>query len=100
MKKELEEYIKYVENNKKKKDLKEEVLIKIKFFEHERLVHLIVTFFTGIAAILFFLGFLIIESIPLFILFLITLALFIPYIIHYFYLENGTQKLQRLYFKI
>ncbi len=100
MKKELEEYIKYVENNKKKKDLKEEVLIKIKFFEHERLVHLIVTFFTGIAAILFFLGFLIIESIPLFILFLITLLLFIPYIIHYFYLENGTQKLQRLYFKI
>lgn len=100
MKKELEEYIKYVENNKKKKDLKEEVLIKIKFFEHERLVHLIVTFFTGIAAILFFLGFLIIESIPLFILFIITLLLFIPYIIHYFYLENGTQKLQRLYFKI
>lgn len=100
MKKELEEYIKYVENNKKKKDIKEEVLIKIQFFQHERLVHLIVTFFTGITAVLFFLGFLIIESIPLFILFLITLLLFIPYIIHYFHLENGTQKLQKLYFEI
>lgn len=98
MRKELLDYIDYVEKNKNKKNLKEELLIKIQFFQHERLIHLIVTFFTGISTILFLLGFLILESLPLFVLFTITLLLFIPYIIHYFYLENGTQKLQRLYF--
>ena len=47
MKRYLYEYINEVSdklNNKKDvKELKEEILIKINFFQHERLVHLIVT---------------------------------------------------------
>ena len=75
--KELEEKINY------KKITKEEIenlYTWILFFQHERLVHLIVTFFTGISTILFLLGLLCFSTIPLLLLFLITLCLFIPYI--------------------
>ena len=69
----------------------------IVFFQHERLVHLIVTFFVGIAMVLFFIGFIITENILVFVLFLLLLCLFIPYIFHYYYLENNVQKLYDYY---
>lgn len=98
MKLKLENYIKKTEKDiKNNKVNKDELLIVTKFFQHERLVHLIVTFFVGISSILFLIGFLLVENIYLFVLFLITLCLFIPYIFHYYYLENGTQKLYELY---
>lgn len=104
MKKSIEDTIEEIEQKIKKKeinkDFAEEVLTKIQFFQHERLVHLIVTFFTGIGCILFLLGFIAFEMIPLFLLFIVTLMLFIPYIFHYYTLENGTQKLYDLYFEI
>ena len=104
MKIKLREYIKDLErklkDNKIEKNLDEEVYTWITFFQHERLIHLIVTFFTGISCILFLLGTLYFETLPLLLLFLITLCLFIPYILHYYYLENGVQKLYDLYFKI
>ena len=94
---ELEQLIK---NNQTTKELAEEVYTWILFFQHERLVHLIVTFFSGIGTILFLFGFLTFENIPILLLFLVTLCLFIPYIFHYYYLENGVQKLYDLYFDI
>ena len=101
MKMKLGDYISNVENelkNKKVSDtLASEILTQISFFQHERLVHLIVTFFTGISTILFLLGFLFLENLAIFLLFLVTLLLFIPYIFHYYYLENGVQKLYDLY---
>ena len=104
MKQKLEDYIKELEEKIEKKNIKkglsEEVLTKIHFFQHERLVHLIVTFFVGVSSILFLLGFISFENIALLLLFILTLLLFIPYIFHYYTLENGTQKLYDLYFKI
>lgn len=104
MKIKLKDYIKEletkIEKKKIEKNLAEEVYTWIQFFQHERLIHLIVTFFTGISTILFLLGSLYLENISLLILFAITLALFIPYIFHYYYLENGVQKLYDLYFEI
>lgn len=104
MKLKLNNYISELEdklkNNKIDKDLDEEVLTTIGFFQHERFVHLLVTVFVGISCILFLLGTLQFGIIGLFLLFLITLLLFIPYIFHYYYLENGTQKLYDLYFVI
>jgi len=101
MKMKLKDYISNIEDELKEKrissTLTSEILTQISFFQHERLVHLIVTFFTGISAILFLLGFLFLENIALFLLFLVTLLLFIPYIFHYYYLENGVQKLYDLY---
>ncbi len=104
MKKELQKTIKELEEQikKKKEDptLIEDTLTKIHFFQHERLVHLIVTFMTGVSSILFLIGFELTDSLPLLLLFLITLLLFIPYIFFYYHLENGTQKLYELYFKL
>ncbi len=96
----IEELNRKIEKKKIDKNLSEEVLTWIQFFQHERLVHLIVTFFTGIGTILFLLGSLYFENIPLLLLFFITLCLFIPYIFHYYYLENGVQKLYDIYFTI
>ena len=104
MKIKLEDYIKKLENENKKdkidKNLPEEILHVIEFFQHERFVHLIVTFFAGISTILFLISFLVLENIFLFLLFLVTFCLFVPYIFHYYYLENGTQKLYDLYLDI
>lgn len=97
MKKYLYEYINYVINNKNEIDL-EDMLIKINFFQHERLIHLIITLFY----VIMFLIFLILVSlsyifiIPAFIL----LIFVIFYIIHYFRLENGVQSLYFLYDEI
>lgn len=103
MKIKLKDYIKELEekiNHKKiEKEEIENLYTWILFFQHERLVHLIVTFFTGISTILFLLGLLYFSTIPLLLLFLITLFLFIPYIFYYYYLENGVQKLYDLYFQ-
>ncbi len=95
-----EDLEKRIKEKQVNKELLEEVYTWILFFQHERLVHLIVTVFAGLATILFLLGFIAFENISIFLLFLITLCLFIPYIFHYYYLENGVQKLYNLYFDI
>lgn len=106
MRENLKEYNAYLDEIiekkeiKNKEDLLDEVLTQIKFFQHERLVHLIVTFFEGIGTVLF-LGFaLLTNNIGMYILFFLGILLFFPYILHYYYLENGTQSLYKKYFKI
>ncbi len=104
MKKYLYDYIAQIDeiiksgnyNNLEK--IKEEHLIKIKFFQHERLIHLIITLFYCVFMLIFFaisslfLGFLIIAFI------LLIFVLF--YIVHYFRLENGVQYLYVQYDKL
>lgn len=74
-----------------------------KYFQHERLIHLMVTLFFGILMI--FSIWLSINRTELLygVLVLIVSVLEIAYIIHYYRLENGVQKLweieQRLYKK-
>lgn len=104
MKNYLYDYIKEIDeliNNGNINDieeLKKEHLVKIQFFQHERMIHLIVTLFYFI----FMLIFLAIASI--FWLFLvigfILLIFVIFYIIHYFRLENGVQYLYVQYDKL
>lgn len=106
MKESLKEYNEYldkvIESKKieKKDELLEEILIQINFFQHERLVHLIVTFMTALATILFLFFSVLLESIGMTLLFIITFCLFVPYIFHYYYLENGVQALYKKYFQI
>ena len=101
MKKYLYEYIKLVETkikDKKVDNLKEDLLIKISFFQHERLIHLLVTLFY---AFLFLVFIVLISLSYVFVIPAIILAVFlICYIIHYFRLENGVQYLYNLYDKI
>ena len=79
---------------------KAELLVQIGFFQHERLIHLIVTVLFALMTVLVF-----ILAVTNFapwtgILLLLLLILLIPYIKHYWLLENGTQKLYEYYEKL
>ncbi len=95
MKEDLTNYLIKLENSKSID--KKELLINIKLFQHERLIHLIVTVFVGLATLIFFGLGLITELVPLLILGIITLILFAFYIVHYYFLENSVQKLYKYY---
>lgn len=98
----LNDYIKLVDEviNSKKvtKTFKEQHLIKIKFFQHERLIHLLVTLFY---VLFLFISLYFSTIIPNFIIiFFLLLVILLFYVIHYFRLENGVQYLYKQYDKI
>ena len=105
MKVELFNYIKKIERKLKRKQhidshLIEVHLQKISFFQKERLIHLLVTIFTGISVLLT-LGLLLIKpSVMIFLLLFILCTLFIHYIIYYYFLENGVQTHYKQYEKM
>jgi len=75
----------------------------IQHFQHERLIHLLVTFFFAGLLLLFVIGYFValitisLSSLTWLLLAAITLLLITElfYIRHYYILENGTQKLYR-----
>jgi len=70
-------------------------LIKIKFFQHERLIHLLVTLMYALLALLSFMAAILT---PMFVFVGIILVFFlIPYVLHYFFLENNVQYLYKQY---
>ena len=80
-----------------KEDL-DEVKLKIMFFQHERLIHLIVTLFFSLFALIFMaLGML---SYYFLIIFAILLVFVVFYIYHYYFLEKNVQYLYTLYDKL
>jgi hypothetical protein len=104
MEKRLKNYIKYIQKQLKlelspqeKEKLKEELLIRIRFFQHERLIHLIVTVTFALLTFLTFFFSLTMQSLGTYLLLALLLALLIPYIRHYYILENGVQKLYTFY---
>lgn len=66
------------------------------YFQHERMIHLIVTVLFGLCAIIVFGLFVLIERWYILPLLLLITVLLVPYIFHYFYLENGVQRLYTL----
>ena len=72
----------------------------IEFFQHERLIHLIVTtvfailFFASVFMILF------IQSLALILLAIVLLIMNVAYIKHYYFLENEVQKLYQDFNKL
>ena len=72
----------------------------ISFFQHERLVHLIVTLAFAILEVVAMLGAAVTGSIGFIALAVLLLVLLIPYIVHYYFLENETQKLYPQYEKL
>ena len=77
--------------------LRAEHLIQIQFFQHERLIHLSVTCLFAVMAIAVFLTLLFVFSIGLLLLFGALMVLLIPYIRHYYFLENGVQRMYEQY---
>ena len=94
----IEEIDKVIASKKVTKEIISNHLVKIGFFQHERLIHLIVTLFYAFMFIVFSMFgtisyiFLIISA--------ILLVFLICYIIHYFKLENYTQYLYKQYDKL
>lgn len=70
-----------------------EHLVQISFFQHERLVHLLVTLAFAIMELGSAVAAVLAPSATTGALMLLLLALLVPYIVHYYHLENETQKL-------
>ncbi|MDY4201738.1 MAG: hypothetical protein SOY12_01530 [Schaedlerella sp.] len=81
-------------------ELLNEHLVQIGFFQHERLVHLLVTLAFALFAIMTIFVTMFSPTPGLFALTILFLVLLIPYIQHYYLLENETQKMYVQYDKI
>lgn len=75
----------------------ESVRAHIGFFQHERLAHELVMLVFALLSVLGILYFAIFPDIPVFCLDVLFFALLIPYIKHYYNLENGVQQLYVVY---
>lgn len=100
----MQEYIKEIDDyilKNKKRDIEKvatEHLRKIKFFQHERLVHLFVTLFYALFALLF--TYFINLSLMFLPVAIILYIFLIFYIFHYFFLENGVQYMYKQHDKL
>lgn len=72
-------------------------LQKIEFMQHERLIHFLVTMLFALGLFLLMGTFLVAETVLLLPLLFLILILLIPYILHYYFLENSVQKMYRIY---
>lgn len=104
MKKRLETYLRYLEaqtartlTDGEREALRADLLCQIAFFSHERLVHLLVTLFFGLFTLLSAALCLVRCSPAALALSAAFLVLLIPYVIHYYRLENGVQRLYTFY---
>lgn len=105
MEQRLKSYLKYTDellkeknsSTKEWKQRKEEHLVQISFFQHERLVHLIVTVIFALLEMLSLMMIVFHFSMMLLALSILLLILLIPYIRHYYILENGVQKMYNQY---
>lgn len=100
----LKNYLDYMEEQtskeltqQEKEALNKDLQIQIGYFQHERLIHLIVTVLFALATLISIMGFIAFESIGIALLFVALMVLLVPYIVHYFRLENGVQKLYTYY---
>ena len=76
------------------------LLKRIEFYQHERLIHLLVTLAFAIFFLLSLIMFMLVEEIPILVLAVMFLALLIPYIKHYYFLENSVQELYTIYYRM
>ena len=109
MKERITKYLKYMDDLLESIESGEEMdlqkilknhMVQIGFFMHERLVHLIVTVLFAIGTFMTIFTYLIVNNIGLLLLALLLIVLLIPYIKHYYLLENGVQKMYKQYDKL
>ncbi len=108
MEKYLKEYIQELEmltevwnqtapKAEQRSEIKANILTKISFFQHERFIHLVVTVTFALLTVLSLILCFLCDSLFIFVLPILFLILLIPYVRHYYILENGVQKLYHLY---
>ena len=100
----IRQYIKYIDELLKEApegtDFSQEAkkhLVQIAFFAHERFIHLIVTVVFAILTVIIFLYIMSNPQPMLFLLLFLFVVLLVPYIKHYYLLENSVQKMYEQY---
>lgn len=78
-------------------DLMEEHLIQVSFFQHERLVHLLVFMLVTICTVISLVTLLFRFNLWLFLMLILLIVLLVPYVMHYYLLENSVQKMYEQY---
>lgn len=102
----IKQYMNYVNQlleSDEERDWEEEMqkhLVQIAFFAHERFIHLVVTVLFALMTTMVFLYTFSNFSIPLLLLMILLMGLLIPYIKHYFLLENSVQDMYEQYDKM
>ncbi len=107
MTKQIKEYLSYIavffanehthEEYEKEKQL---LLQRIELYQHERLVHLLVTLAFAVLFMLSLFMCLVTQKIGVLILSALFLVLLVPYIKHYYFLENSVQSLYKYYYQL
>lgn len=102
MKKRILAYLAYIDALVERDDIDWEKetkkhLVQISFFAHERLVHLIVMFLFALGTVLSILYFNFSEDMMILALTVSFFVLLVPYVMHYYLLENSVQKMYRQY---
>lgn len=100
----IKQYLKYIDTLLETEDepidweaeMKEH-LLQIGFFAHERMIHLIVTITFAILSVMVFLYTISNFSVAMLLLIVALMSLMIPYIKHYYLLENSVQKMYEQY---
>ncbi len=107
MTKQIKEYLAYIrafmaEEHTNAEYITERALLlkRIEFYQHERLIHLLVTLAFAIFFLLALMMFMLVKQIPVLVLAALLLILLVPYIKHYYFLENSVQELYRIYYRI
>lgn len=102
MKKRILQYLSYIDEvlENDDSDWEEEIkkhLIQIGFYAHERLVHLIVTVLFALGTVICILYVNYTGSMAIVALTVGLFVLLIPYVMHYYLLENSVQRMYRQY---
>ncbi len=107
MTKQIKEYLAYIRAFMNEEHSSEEyhaeralLLQRIEFYQHERLIHLLVTLAFAVFFLLSLMMFMMVEQVAILVLSALFLILLIPYIKHYYFLENSVQELYTIYYKL
>lgn len=107
MKKRLKNYLEYLEGlnyegltENEINSIRTDLLNQISFFQHERFIHLIVTVTIALLTVAFVFASLAWPGLSMFLVTGLLIALLFAYISHYYFMENGVQKLYHYYDKV
>lgn len=107
MTKQIKEYLAYIEDffahehtNEEYQTEKKLLLQRIELYQHERLVHLLVMLSFGVFFMISLFMYMVVQGIGLLILSGLFLVLLVPYIKHYYFLENSVQQLYKYYYQL
>ncbi len=107
MTKQIQEYLEYLEKffsaehtEEELLKMRSELLERIGFYKHERFIHLIVMMAFAVFLLLSLIMYYVSQFVGVLALSALLLILLIPYIKHYYFLENSVQKMYIYYYKV